>query len=195
MSRGSRSDLEKAAALLRRGVDTDIEILRAAWAPALALVLHLLGDPEALELAARALERAELPDATAISVCALALELAARGDATAARHEMGSAMPDVRRCNTMLQSTVLISAAGVAIYGDDHPRAARWLASASAIGAIFSSPYGVMLYRQFVPLVRAALPSEEAHTLRAEGRLLPLGDALDELTDWVTEISQPGKLV
>jgi hypothetical protein len=44
-----------------------------------------------------------------------------------------------------------------------------------------------MLYRHFVPLVRAALPDDEAHALRDEGRSLPLNDALDELADWIAQ--------
>jgi hypothetical protein len=182
----SRGHLADAAAMLRRCVDSDIEILRVECESALAMVLHVVGDPAALELAARAADRAELPIRTTIAACALALELAAGHDTTGARQQLRVALAEGRR-GSSLESTVLISGAGVAMYGDDYQRAARWLGSASAVGGIWSSPQGIMLYRHFVPLVRAALRDNEAHALRDAGRSLPLNDAIDELADWIAQ--------
>jgi hypothetical protein len=114
----------------------------------------------------------------------IALEIAASGDMSAARHQLSSLAPDLARANRSIKSNLLISAAGVAISGSEHRRAARWLACASSGGGVFAGPDGVMLYRRFVPLVRGALPADERRQLREEGRALPIDDAVQEIATW-----------
>jgi hypothetical protein len=115
-----------------------------------------------------------------------ALELAKRGEQPASRAQLRSAVAELPRCVTMVKSSVLIAAAGVAVHGGDAPRAARWLGCAANIGGIFTIPQGLSLYAKYLPMVRAALSAEDRRRERDAGRALALRDALEELAEWVT---------
>ena len=180
----SGGDLGRAGELFTRAVDSGPETVRQTAEPLRAFVLHMLRDDTAREVAARAAERATMVWALVTAVGVMALELAEAGDLDDARHQLAATAPELARANWSIKSNLLICAAGVAIIDGDHRRAARWLACAASGGGLFAGPDGVMLYRQFVPQVRAALSTEERRALRDEGRSLPIDDALREITSW-----------
>jgi hypothetical protein len=182
----SHNDAAKAAQLLRRCVGAHDPDLRVSYEPYLALALHVLGDPDALEVAARAREHTEPSYAVVTATCALALELAAHGDQRGARHELAAALPGLDGSVRDIKTTMLVGAAGIAIHGHEPARAARWLGAAAAEGGIFSTPAGVLLYRQYVSILREALAAEERHRERDAGRNLPLDEALNEVASWTT---------
>jgi predicted ATPase/class 3 adenylate cyclase len=180
----SGNNVERAGALLDRAVDSGSATVIQAAEPMRAFVLHMLGDPAAVDLAARAAQRATAVWTHVIAAGVMALEVAATGDLDAARHHLSALVPELARANRSTKGNLLISAAGVAIIGDDPRRAARWLACAASWGGIFAGPDGVMLYRKFVSQVRDALSSDERRPLRDEGRSLAIDDALQEVVAW-----------
>jgi hypothetical protein len=180
----SDDDLGRAGPLLADAVASGPETVRHAVDPLHAFVLHMLGDPTAADVAARASQRAMAVWAMVTAVGVMALELASAGDVDAARHQLGAAVPELFRANRSVQSDLLIYAAGVAIIDGDDRRAARWLACASSGGGVFAGPDGVMLYRRLVPQVRDALATDERRAVRDEGRQLVIDDALREITTW-----------
>jgi predicted ATPase len=180
----SDDNLGRAGPLFADAVASGPEAVRQTADPLRAFVLHMLGDPTAADVAARASQRATAVWALATGVGVMALELASAGDVEAARHQLSAAAPELLRANRSIKSNLLICAAGVAIIDGDHRRAARWLGCASSGGGVFAGPDGVMLYREFVPRVRDALATDERRALREEGRQLFIDDALREIATW-----------
>jgi hypothetical protein len=182
--------LERAATLLRRCVADSDDVGRGRWDPHLAFVLHVLGEPDAYEVATRAGVRTDADSSPITAAMVTALELAARSDQLGARKELRATIPEVARTIVMNRTAWLISAAGVAIYDGDHERAARWLACASSAGGVFTAPHGWVLYQRYTEQIRDLLPEHDRARLREEGRSVPLATALDEVAAWCDEAPQ-----
>jgi predicted ATPase/class 3 adenylate cyclase len=181
----ARNDVERAASLLRWCTTDDSGLMRGVFDGLLALTLHVAGDPDAYELATRAEERANLPNLLVTAILAAALELAANERQAEARRELEAILPEASRAPTLLKSSIVIGAAGVAFHGGEDERAARWLASAAGVGGVFTQPAGWMVFSHYVPLVRDALSPEPRARARREGDSLRIDDALTEIAQWV----------
>ncbi len=93
--------------------------------------------------------------------------------------------PAVRRNGMRLAVNHLLTFAAVVEYLDGHPEragrllgAARHLGGAQKLAISFGSPISMAMYVRYLPLVRSALGSEEAHLARERGFGMTLDDAL-----------------
>ena len=177
--------VDEAVPQLRRCLAEGNSLLRLAYEPLLALVLHLIGDPEAYELAMRTRQRGDLPEIVVTAAVAAALEVSDRGDHDGARAELRAALPELDRTATTVKTMLLVGGAGVAFGTDDAERAGRWLASAGSVPGNSMLPVALLLHSRFSAAASAALPQERWSKVRAEGGALALPDALHELASWL----------
>jgi hypothetical protein len=155
----------------------------------LAVSHHLLGEQaEALQAALRFQALPDVADMPAVAR-SMAIEVApaliAGGEQGTGISVLRDAIPRVRRLGTPLAENHLLSMFAYAAHLLGRPEragrllgAARYLGGAADLPIPFRTPGSMSLYRHYLPLVRAALGTDEAHRARSEGRRMTLDAAL-----------------
>jgi len=190
MAYASLSRVERADELFGAGVDISLGtspflLLQSALEGYLAITRLLLGRvDEAVGLALGAEERigpvladGAFPYWLHSPGIALPVALGETGDDAAAREALVAYHSIQRRMDFRygLESVTVLGGA-LAAQREDWTTASVLL-SAGATWT-FRSPADYLLYTHYRDRVRAALPAERAHSLRAEGRAMPIDDAV-----------------
>jgi hypothetical protein len=121
-----------------------------------------------------------------LAAASLALAPAAHGDGSAARHELRACVSEIDRFSLVWRSTVLIAAAGVALYEGADQLAGRWLAASDPGDGIFTTAEGYVLYCRCLRALEERLTPEAWAEQLAAGRALGIDAALDEVAAWAT---------
>ena len=160
----------------------------------LAVALHISGDGEgatravdamdALDVAASKLHARGPGEPMSWTAMARTLTLTAAHDLKGARTALAEALRSIERSVSRPRDATLVTAAVVALEIGDGERASRLLAAATTFDRrpertfFIRSQWGFVLYRHYLPIVRASLTPDIARRCRAEGAAMSTSDAM-----------------